>query len=85
MIRATSPWWPPAARVRRYYDDHTRQFLALGQGTDGTIRRAVWGPGVASRAEAMAPQIKPGVIVAAFIAAAAKRFYDREPKVRTLA
>jgi ubiquinone/menaquinone biosynthesis C-methylase UbiE len=41
-------------QVRRFYDDNTRLFLSLGQGTEGTIRRAVWGPGVATRVEAMA-------------------------------
>jgi ubiquinone/menaquinone biosynthesis C-methylase UbiE len=43
-----------ADAVRRYYDDNTRRFLQLGQGTEGTIRRAVWGPGVSNRTEAMA-------------------------------
>jgi SAM-dependent methyltransferase len=43
-----------AEQVRRYYDDNTRLFLSLGQGTEGTIHRAVWGPGVQNRAEAMA-------------------------------
>jgi SAM-dependent methyltransferase len=42
-----------AEHVRRYYDDNTRLFLSLGQGTDGTIHRAVWGPGVETRAQAM--------------------------------
>jgi SAM-dependent methyltransferase len=37
--------------VRRYYDRHTRALVALGQG-GGAIHRAVWGPGVATRAEA---------------------------------
>ena len=40
--------------VRRFYDDNTRLFLSLGQGTEGTIHRAVWGPGVKSRVDAMA-------------------------------
>jgi SAM-dependent methyltransferase len=36
--------------VRRYYDDHTSAFLALGQGGRlGAIHRAVWGPGVGDR------------------------------------
>lgn len=42
------------AQVRRFYDENTRLFLSLGQGTEGTIHRAVWGPGVEDRAEAMA-------------------------------
>lgn len=41
-------------QARRFYDDNTRLFLSLGQGTEGTIHRAVWGPGVASRVQAMA-------------------------------
>lgn len=41
-------------QVRRFYDDNTRLFLSLGQGTEGTIHRAVWGPGVNGRVEAMA-------------------------------
>ncbi len=41
-------------RVRRYYDENTRLFLQLGQGTEGTIHRAIWGPEVGSRVEAMA-------------------------------
>jgi SAM-dependent methyltransferase len=41
-------------RVRRFYDDNTRLFLSLGQGTEGTIHRAIWGPGVQSRVQAMA-------------------------------
>jgi SAM-dependent methyltransferase len=41
-------------RVRRFYDDNTRLFLSLGQGTEGTIHRAIWGPGVESRMQAMA-------------------------------
>jgi SAM-dependent methyltransferase len=42
-----------AEQVRRYYDDNTRLFLSLGQGSEGTIRRAVWGPGVEDRRHAM--------------------------------
>ena len=42
-----------AEQVRRYYDDNTRLFLSLGQGSEGTIRRAVWGPGVQDRRQAM--------------------------------
>jgi SAM-dependent methyltransferase len=41
-------------QVRRYYDDNTRLFLSLGQGTEGTIHRALWGPGVTDRVGAMA-------------------------------
>jgi ubiquinone/menaquinone biosynthesis C-methylase UbiE len=40
--------------VSQFYDDNTGLFLSLGQGTEGTIHRAVWGPGVATRAQAMA-------------------------------
>ncbi len=40
--------------TRRYYDDNTRLLLNLGQGTEGTIHRAIWGPGVADRHQAMA-------------------------------
>lgn len=40
--------------VGRYYDRNTRRFLALGHGGgELAIRRAVWGPGVRSRGEAM--------------------------------
>lgn len=39
--------------AQRYYDDNTRLLLKLGQGREGTIHRAVWGPGVRTRAEAM--------------------------------
>jgi SAM-dependent methyltransferase len=42
-----------AEQVRRYYDDNTRLFLSLGQGSEGTIHRAIWGPGVRDRAQAM--------------------------------
>lgn len=41
-------------QVKRFYDDNTRLFLSLGQGTEGTIHRAVWGPGVETRVQAMA-------------------------------
>jgi cyclopropane fatty-acyl-phospholipid synthase-like methyltransferase len=37
--------------VRRYYDNNTAAFDRLG-GTGGSIHRAVWGPGVSTRAEA---------------------------------
>jgi SAM-dependent methyltransferase len=41
------------ADVRRYYDRNTAAFVALGQGGGlGAIHRAVWGPGVTSRAGA---------------------------------
>lgn len=38
-------------RVRRYYDNNAAAFEKLGQG-GASIHRAVWGPGVSSRAEA---------------------------------
>ena len=42
-----------ADRVRRYYERHTRTFVAFGQGgASGTMHRAVAGPGVANRVEA---------------------------------
>lgn len=41
------------ADVRRYYDRHTRRFIAYGQGGQlGAMHRAVWGPGVTTRAAA---------------------------------
>lgn len=41
------------AEIRRYYDRHTPAFLTFGQGGGaGTIHRAVWGPGTATRLEA---------------------------------
>ena len=40
--------------VRHYYEENTRLFLQLGQGTEGTIHRAIWGPGVKTRQQAMA-------------------------------
>lgn len=47
-----APRFDPA-RVRRYYDRHTATFLAFGQsGEVGVIHRAVWGPGVETRAQA---------------------------------
>ena len=53
MGPATPPPRFDAAEVRRYYERHTRGFLAYGQGGRfGAIRRAVWGPGVTSRQEA---------------------------------
>jgi SAM-dependent methyltransferase len=42
-----------SSQVKRYYEDNTRLLLTLGQGTEGTIHRAVWGPGVSTRAEAL--------------------------------
>lgn len=43
-----------ADEVRRYYDDNTRSFLALGHGGSiGAIHRAVWGPGVTHREQAL--------------------------------
>jgi SAM-dependent methyltransferase len=40
--------------VRRYYDENTASFLRLGQGSElDAIRRAVWGPGVERRDDAM--------------------------------
>ncbi|GAA1407073.1 SAM-dependent methyltransferase [Catellatospora coxensis] len=38
-------------RVRRYYDNNAAAFERLGQG-GASIHRAVWGPGVATRAQA---------------------------------
>jgi SAM-dependent methyltransferase len=43
-----------AEQIKRYYENNTSRFLRFGQGGDGTIRRAVWGPGVSRRADAMA-------------------------------
>jgi len=44
----------PKDPVARYYDANTRQFLTLGHGASShTIHRAVWGPGVRNREEAM--------------------------------
>ena len=45
---------PGRQRVSQFYDDNTELFLSLGQGTEGTIHRAVWGPGVETRVQAMA-------------------------------
>lgn len=42
-----------AEDIRRYYDRHTPVFLGRGQGRGtGSIHRAVWGPGAATRREA---------------------------------
>jgi cyclopropane fatty-acyl-phospholipid synthase-like methyltransferase len=39
--------------VQSYYDRHTKQFMAYGEGRgSGTIHRAVWGPGVNTRKQA---------------------------------
>ena len=41
------------AEVRAYYEANTPAFVAFGQGGDeGAIHRAVWGPGVATTAQA---------------------------------
>ncbi len=43
----------PVDDVREYYDSNTRSFLRFGQGRGtGTIRRAIWAPGVATRSDA---------------------------------
>lgn len=42
-----------AERVRKYYDANTGLFLALGHSFDGTIHRAVWGPGTRTRRDAL--------------------------------
>lgn len=40
--------------VREYYEANTKRFLRFGQGGSvGVIHRAVWGPGVRTRAEAL--------------------------------
>ncbi len=43
-----------AQDVQRFYDSNTRLMLRLGQGLEGSIHRAVWGPGVQERPAAMA-------------------------------
>jgi SAM-dependent methyltransferase len=51
--RRESPPRFDAVQVRRYYDRHTATFMALGRsGSVGAIHRAVWGPGVETRAQA---------------------------------
>ena len=41
------------ARIRRYYDRNTADFVAYGQGgSEGAIHRAVWGPGADDRRRA---------------------------------
>lgn len=42
-----------AEQVGRYYDDNTTLFLGLGHGSDGALHRAVWGPGVTRRQQAL--------------------------------
>ena len=42
-----------AEQVRKYYDANTSLFLALGHTFDGTIHRAVWGPGTRTRRDAL--------------------------------
>lgn len=43
-----------AAAIRRYYDRNTRAFLRYGHGGgEGAIHRAVWGPGVGDRQQAL--------------------------------
>ena len=42
-----------ATPAQRYYDDNTRLLLTLGQGREGTIHRAIWAPGVSTRAHAL--------------------------------
>jgi len=43
-----------AAAIRRYYDRNTRAFLRYGHGGgEGAIHRAVWGPGVGDRRQAL--------------------------------
>lgn len=46
---------PPTstAAIRRYYDDNTPLFLALGQPATDTIHRALWAPGVDTHAAAL--------------------------------
>lgn len=42
-----------SGQVRDYYDRHTAAFVSHGQGAEaGAIHRAVWGPGVSTRAQA---------------------------------
>jgi cyclopropane fatty-acyl-phospholipid synthase-like methyltransferase len=50
-MTSTSDLTGHAQRVRRYYDTNTAAFDRLGQG-GASVHRAVWGPGVTSRAEA---------------------------------
>jgi SAM-dependent methyltransferase len=42
------------AEIRRYYDRHTPSFIRFGQGGHaGAIHRAVWGPGITTRLQAL--------------------------------
>jgi SAM-dependent methyltransferase len=52
MTRVHQPRFD-AGRIRRYYDRHTPAWVAFGPGgSAGAIHRAVWGPGVGTRAQA---------------------------------
>ena len=42
-----------ADRTRIHYDENTKRFMRLGHSFEGTIHRAVWGPGVKTRREAL--------------------------------
>lgn len=53
MSERPSPRFEPG-QVRDYYDRHTAAFVTHGHGADaGAIHRAVWGPGVGDRAQAI--------------------------------
>lgn len=53
MSERPSPRFEPA-EVRDYYDRHTAAFVSHGHGADaGAIHRAVWGPGVGDRGQAI--------------------------------
>ncbi len=61
--------------VRRYYDTSTRLFTVLGHGRRSrTIHRAVWGPGVADREDAM--HFVHTLILDELVDAGADRFLD---------
>jgi ubiquinone/menaquinone biosynthesis C-methylase UbiE len=65
---------PELENVRRYYDSNTRAFERFGQGRGtGTIHRAVWGPGVRTRAEAFQ---YPNELVARELEALRSRFEE---------
>jgi SAM-dependent methyltransferase len=51
-LRAGEPPDEHTALVRRYYDNNTAVFSRLGS-SGGSIHRAVWGPGVSTRTEAL--------------------------------
>lgn len=52
MSAEPEPRFDPG-QVRDYYDRHTAAFVSHGHGAEaGAIHRAVWGPGVSSRAQA---------------------------------